>query len=229
MSDPIVDPSDLEIYMQMAVGTINTDRASMLLGDAQSLAETVVAPLPAGADQIIRRMAAAAYTNPSGAQVTAIGTARLQFGSGTSVTKLGVVLTPADSRDLRRLAGGSTGAFSFDPVPADALSCLPIWDVDFSVSPSELTIVRPIVSVSTSTIAAAFDDVLVDATSGPVTITIPPLAIGEVVTVQKIDSTNNVVTVVSSAGWLISGAASYHIAALLSVDFVPNGSALWAQ
>lgn len=136
MSTPIVDPSDLAVYMEIAV--INEGRASMLLSDAQSLCETVVLPLPAGAEAVVRRMAAAAYANPSGAEVTAIGTARLQFGSGSTVTKLGVVLTPADMRDLRRLAGGSTGAFSFDPVPADALTCLPFWDVQYepTVTPS---------------------------------------------------------------------------------------------
>lgn len=131
MSDPLVDPSDLATYMQ--VDSVNCDRAAMLLADAQSLCETVVAPLPAGAEAVIRRMAAAAYTNPSGARMTALGAARVEYDSGSAATALGVRMTAADRRDIRRLAGGS-GAFSFDLIPSDALSTLPIWDVDPVIS-----------------------------------------------------------------------------------------------
>lgn len=117
MSDPLVDPSDLCIYMQ--ADTINEDRAAMLLADAQSLCQTVVFPLPVGAEAVIRRMAAAAYINPSGARVTALGSGRVEYGSSRSssnVTQLGVVLTSSDRRDLRALNGGSS-AYSIDILP----------------------------------------------------------------------------------------------------------------
>lgn len=127
MSDPIVDPSDLATYMQLT--TINEPRAAMLIADAQALCEAIVSPLPVGADQVVRRAAAAAYTNPSGAKMTAIGSARIEYGTSAASTR-GVVLTSEDTRDLRLLAGGS-GAFSVDLLAGYTAPELPPWDAQY--------------------------------------------------------------------------------------------------
>lgn len=124
-TSPVASSADLGTFMGNA--NLDSSRAAFLLYSAQALCETVVAPLPAGASGVVLRMAAAAYTNPTGATTTAIGTARVEYKSGTAVGQVGVVLTSQDRRDILRFAGRG-GAFSVDLTPADAATTLPFWD-----------------------------------------------------------------------------------------------------
>jgi hypothetical protein len=108
MSDPLVSPTDLGVYL--GLGTIDVPRAAMLLEDAQNLCEVIVSPLPAAATSVIKSAATRAYTNPTGATGESTGPYNVQRPSG------GVYLTKAERRTLRNLAGRS-GAFSIDLLP----------------------------------------------------------------------------------------------------------------
>lgn len=123
---PVVAPADLATYLGLS--SVNLSRAQLLLASAQGLCETVVSPLPAGAESVVLAMAAQAYVSPTGGRPTRMGSLQIEYG--TQATSGGVVLTAAAEKALRRYAGGSTGAFSFDLIPSDALTCLPLWDVD---------------------------------------------------------------------------------------------------
>jgi len=86
-------------------------------------------------------------------------------------------------------------------------------------------------AVSTKTTAHTAVDrdlLLVDATSGPVTITLPAPSAGLMVTAKKIDASANAVTIVPTSG-TIDGAASQVLSAqYVSRDFVASASA-WYQ
>lgn len=124
MSDPLVDPTELGVYLNDP--DIDTARAADLIDDAQTLCESVVFPLPDTAAVIVKRVAGAAYvsiTSPRQAQLNAAG--GLTTGGGG-----GVWLTRFDREDLRRLAGGTSGAFTISMLPATYAPVLPIWDVN---------------------------------------------------------------------------------------------------
>ena len=61
MSDPIVTPDDLGIYLGSEV---NYDRASQLIDWAQALCETIVSPLPRSAAPVVVDVVQRAYANP---------------------------------------------------------------------------------------------------------------------------------------------------------------------
>lgn len=125
MSDPIVDPTDLGLFLNQP--TIDVDRAAMVIGDAQDLCETILSPLPPTAAGIVRRVAARCYTNPSSAHSMGIGSANVSYGSPSSAYSVGgMYLSRADKADLRRLAGRG-GAFTIDPTATDAGTSLPPW------------------------------------------------------------------------------------------------------
>ena len=107
MSDPLVSPADLGVYLGIA---IDVPRAAMILEDAQNLCEMIVSPLPAAATSVIKSAATRAYTNPTGVTGETAGPYNVQRPSG------GVYLTKGERRTLRTLAGRS-GAFSIDLLP----------------------------------------------------------------------------------------------------------------
>lgn len=117
---PVTTPDELAIYLGM--DTIDSDRAVMMISDAQALCEAIITPLPARAKAIVRRVAAKAYLGPTNAVSEVIGPYTVHRGTNT-----GVYLTAADRRALRGLAGGG-GAFSINPTPDDAMDNLPPWD-----------------------------------------------------------------------------------------------------
>ena len=126
MSDPIAYPSDLGTYLGDA--SVDPDRATLILELAQSLCESIVSPLPTGARVVVLAVAARAYNNVTSAHQMGLGSAQVSFGSaGSTVGIGGLYLSKSDIATLRRF-GGSGGAFSIDPTPADAGSGLSPWD-----------------------------------------------------------------------------------------------------
>lgn len=121
MSDPIVDPSDLGTYL--GVDTIDQGRASLILANAQTLCESVVTPLPAGAAAVVLDVAVRAWSNPANTTSEGTGPFSVNWGAISG----GLWLTRQNKATLRRLAGVG-GAFTFDPTPADAATGLPLWD-----------------------------------------------------------------------------------------------------
>lgn len=131
MSDPIVDADDLAIILGDV--TINQARAEALIADAQVLCESVVSPLPSGAEVVVKRMAVRAYGSPPRQQqLAAAGSPYAPPPSPPG----GVYLTETDVDDLYR-AAGSSGAFSINLLPvgyAPPASAGPVdplgdWDV----------------------------------------------------------------------------------------------------
>ena len=121
MSDPLVTADDLATYLNVAA--IDTNRAVQILGLAQSLCESVVSPLPDGAEAVILDVATRAWVNPANTQSDTTGPLSTSFGAVSG----GLWLTRKNTSTLRRLAGGG-GAFSIDMLPADAGTNLPWWD-----------------------------------------------------------------------------------------------------
>lgn len=121
MSDPIVDPSDLATYLGIEV---DGDRALAMLSYAQTLCESIVSPLPAGAAVVVLDVAARGFNNPAQYQsANEPGGFGVQYGPVSG----GMWLTRQNKATLRRLNGGG-GAFMIDPTPADAVAVLPPWD-----------------------------------------------------------------------------------------------------
>lgn len=125
MSTPLVFPEDLNTYLGVAVGTIDTARASQILGLAQQLCESVVTPLPVGSEGTVLDVAARAFSNPTNVQSEGAGTFTAAYGSVAG----GLWLTRQNKATLRRLAG-SGGAFTIDTLPVTAGQNLPWWDVN---------------------------------------------------------------------------------------------------
>ena len=98
-------PDELATYL--GDSNIDQTRAALLLRLAESLAESIVAPLPDGAESVVLSASSRAYTNPEGLTSETIGPFNYQRPNGN------VYLTREERRTLRRLAGGG-GAFSID-------------------------------------------------------------------------------------------------------------------
>jgi len=81
-----------------------------------------------------------------------------------------------------------------------------------------------IVTVTANYTVTTEDHVLVDASAGDITVTLPnPQATTtKPVAVKRIDTSANVVTIVSIGGENIDGAASVNVPALGSMSFVPS-------
>lgn len=124
MPTSIVSPGDLAAYL--GIDSINETRALVLLGDAQTQCEAIVAPLPEGAEAVIRSAAARAYLNVTGATQESAGPYAIQRPSG------GVYLTKGERRTLRLLAGGGSGAFSINLLPPTYALDVPPWDINSS-------------------------------------------------------------------------------------------------
>jgi hypothetical protein len=127
VSDPLIDPSDLGTYLNDT--TINEARAEMLIGQAQALCESIVSPLPEIASVVVMRVAGRAYVSTTSTRNAQMAAAGSPFG-GVPAGMGGVMLTRSDRADLRRLAGGSGGAFSIDVLPANYVAPVPWRPVD---------------------------------------------------------------------------------------------------
>lgn len=122
-----VAPADLSTYLGV---DLDATRAQYLIDQATTLCQSIVTPLPAGADAVVLDVAARAFVNPSNASSQGAGPFQVAYGP----TAGGLWLTRQNKATLRRLAGGST-AFSIDPTPANVLDGtvtqgLPFWDWD---------------------------------------------------------------------------------------------------
>lgn len=126
----IVGPPDLAALLGTDFDE-DDSRALAILGWAQALCESVVSPLPAGAEAVVLSVASRAYANPVNAQQQTAGPYNASYGSGASG---GLYLSRQDLRTLLRLAGIG-GAFTFDVTPAGAGENLSWWNVDLGVPP----------------------------------------------------------------------------------------------
>lgn len=128
MGDPLIDSTDLATYLNDP--TIDQARAEMMIADAQTLCESILAPLPPEAAVIVKRIAGRGYSSAVGGRGRQVQSAGSPFGA---VPGAGAIyLTRYDKADLRRLAGGG-GAFSIDLLPADyvlPVSTFPLGDWD---------------------------------------------------------------------------------------------------
>lgn len=127
MSDLIVDPADLGTYLGDT--TIDPDRALLLLIAAQALCESIVTPLPAGAEAVVWDVTARAFANPTNTQSEGAGPFTVTFGAVAG----GLWLTNQNKATLRRLAGMG-GAFNIDTMPATAGQNLSWWDTGSCVT-----------------------------------------------------------------------------------------------
>ncbi|QLJ01537.1 hypothetical protein HZZ00_11210 [Streptomyces sp. NEAU-sy36] len=124
-----VAPTAEELALYLDLTEINGDRADLLISKAQSLCETVVKPLPDGADAVVLSVAGRAYINPQQVSYETIGPMSVQRPQGSG----GLYLTKADRTALKSLAGLG-GAFTIDPTPADATPW-PSWPTDGEIGP----------------------------------------------------------------------------------------------
>jgi hypothetical protein len=113
-------PDDLGTYLG---STLDDERAALMLTLATQLCESVVAPLPDGADAVVLDVAARAYSNPQSLQQQSVG----PYTAGYGAVSGGLWLTRANKATLRRLAGGG-GAFTIETCPDTAGENLPWWD-----------------------------------------------------------------------------------------------------
>jgi hypothetical protein len=126
VTSPIVSADDLALFL--SDDQLNAPRADLMIKLAQQLCESVVTPLPDGAEVVVTRMAARGYvsaTSTRGAQLVAAGSPFGLVPGGVG----GVFLTRQDKGDLRRMAGGG-GAFTINPLAADYSVVLPPWDTN---------------------------------------------------------------------------------------------------
>jgi hypothetical protein len=115
-----VAAADLGTYLGV---TVDTNRATYLIGLAVQLCQAVVNPLPAGSDAVVLDVAARAYGNPQNVAQQTTGPFTANYGTVAG----GLWLTRKNKGTLRRLAGGG-GAFTVDTTPATAGQNLPPWD-----------------------------------------------------------------------------------------------------
>lgn len=87
----------------------DSDRGDALIAQAETLAASVVSPLPSGAETVVLSAAMRAYANPQGVTTETLGP------YSVSRPMAGVYLTKTERATLRRMSGGG-GAFSIDPL-----------------------------------------------------------------------------------------------------------------
>lgn len=115
-----VTPADLGTYLG---ATVDDARAQYLIDRATDLCQSIVNPLPDGADAVVVDVAARAYSNPARASQQMAG----PFAASYAAMAGGLWLTRQNKATLRRLGGGG-GAFTIDTMPADAGTNLPWWN-----------------------------------------------------------------------------------------------------
>jgi hypothetical protein len=123
---PTPTATDLDVLLGLN-GSIDTARATLLLGLATDLCSSIVTPLPDASRAVVLSIAARAYANPTGMAAQTVGPESVQYGTQYGGTAGGIYLTKQDRATLRRIAG-TGGAFTVDPTPADAGQGLPVWD-----------------------------------------------------------------------------------------------------
>lgn len=117
-------PTVEQLGLFLGLGEIDGDRADLLIATAISLCQTVVKPLPEGAEAVVLSVAGRAYVNPQQVSYETIGPMSVQRPSGSG----GLYLTKADKSALKSLAGRG-GAFTVDPTPPTA-DPTPTWPID---------------------------------------------------------------------------------------------------
>jgi hypothetical protein len=126
-----VPPTVEQLGLYLGLGEIDGDRADLLIASAISLCQTVVKPLPEGADAVVLSVAGRAYVNPQQVSYETIGPMSVQRPSGSG----GLYLTKSDKSALKSLAGRG-GAFTVDPTPVTA-DPSPTWPIDGLGFPDE--------------------------------------------------------------------------------------------
>ena len=121
---PFIPPTAAELGLFLNLEEIDGDRADFLINKAISLCQTVVSPLPEGADSVVLSVAGRAYLNPGQVTYETIGPMSVQRPTGSG----GLYLTKADKSALKSLAGRG-GAFTVDPTPVTA-DPSPTWPVE---------------------------------------------------------------------------------------------------
>lgn len=128
----LVSQSDFALYLNNPAAATDP-RSSFILGLAQTLCETVITPLPVGAELVVLDVAYRAYANPTPMDGSALGLYSEGVGPFSTSTPGtsggGLWLTDSNVSTLQRLAGGtSSGAFNIDTLPADYELMVPPWD-----------------------------------------------------------------------------------------------------
>ena len=119
----VVSVDDFAVYISNP--DLDRVRARSILDRAQRLCESIVKPLPAGAEDVVIDVAERAFLNPTALQSQGLGFYNNENVATTSVG--GLYLTRENKATLRRLSGGG-GAFTVDTTPATAGQNLPWWD-----------------------------------------------------------------------------------------------------
>jgi len=110
-----VPPTAEQLGLYLGLSEIDGDRADLLIQAAIGLCQTVVSPLPDGAQAVVLSVAGRAYVNPQQISYETIGPMSVQRPQGSG----GLYLTKSDKSALKSLAGRG-GAFTVDPTPATA-------------------------------------------------------------------------------------------------------------
>lgn len=126
---PIVTPDDLGVYL--AVQSIDEVRAAKLIDWAQALCESVITPLPTGAEPVVLDVTARAYSNPTSVTQQSVLSASASYGAVAG----GMWLTRENKAALRRLAGASS-VFTFDMTDTVIPGPLAPGTGDFDQNPS---------------------------------------------------------------------------------------------
>lgn len=119
-----VPPTAEHLGLYLGLPEIDGDRADLLIATAVSLCQTIVKPLPEGAEAVVLSVAGRAYVNPQQVSYETIGPMSVQRPQGSG----GLYLTKSDKSALKSLAGRG-GAFTVDPTPATA-DPSPTWPID---------------------------------------------------------------------------------------------------
>jgi hypothetical protein len=119
-----VAPTAEQLGLYLGLPEIDADRADLLIQTAVQLCQTVVKPLPEGAEAVVLSVAGRAYVNPQQVSYETIGPMSVQRPQGSG----GLYLTKSDKSALKSLAGRG-GAFTVDPTPA-AADPSPTWPID---------------------------------------------------------------------------------------------------
>jgi hypothetical protein len=119
-----IPPTVEQLGLYLGLGEIDGDRADLLINTAISLCQTIVKPLPEGAEAVVLSVAGRAYVNPQQVSYETIGPMSVQRPTGSG----GLYLTKADKSALKSLAGRG-GAFTVDPTPVTA-DPSPTWPLD---------------------------------------------------------------------------------------------------
>lgn len=110
-----VPPTAEQLGLYLGLSEIDGDRADLLIQAAIGLCQTVVSPLPDGAQAVVLSVSGRAYVNPQQISYETIGPMSVQRPQGSG----GLYLTKSDKSALKSLAGRG-GAFTVDPTPATA-------------------------------------------------------------------------------------------------------------